>query len=115
MSCSVHIQERQTDVLVFGRNKQRKSKFERNVMTDLMIFRFGKEVDHNCIVWCNCYMYTFTVGSVQRLEELCKLTVRQHWTIFKHSMSNLPRRIVEFINSDESDCEIVYPSASDFY
>ena len=85
-------------------------------MTDLMIFRFGNEVDHNCIIiWCNCFMYTFTVGSVQRLEELCKLTVRRHWTVFEHSMSNLPRRIVEFINIDESDCEIVYPSASDFY
>ena len=44
MSCSYHIAEGQTDVLVFGGNKQRKTKFERNVMTDLLIFRFGEPV-----------------------------------------------------------------------
>ena len=44
MSCSYHIAEGQTDVLVFGGNKQRKTKFERNVMTDLLIFRFGESV-----------------------------------------------------------------------
>ena len=42
MSCSYHITEQQTDVFVFGGNKQRKTKFERNVMTDLLIVRFGE-------------------------------------------------------------------------
>ena len=48
MSCSYHITERQTDVLVFGGNKQRKTKFEKNVMTDLLIFRFGEPVTYTC-------------------------------------------------------------------
>jgi hypothetical protein len=40
--CSSHfVGEGQTDVIVYGGNKRRKSKFERNVMTDMMIFRFG--------------------------------------------------------------------------
>ena len=42
MSCSYHKQERQTDVFVFGGNKQRKSKYDRHVMTGLMVFHFGK-------------------------------------------------------------------------
>ena len=41
MSCSYHIQTKQTDVIVYGGNKQRKDKFDRNVMTDAVIFRFG--------------------------------------------------------------------------
>ena len=43
MSCSYHKQERQTDVFLFGGNKQRKSKFERHVMTGLTIFHFGEQ------------------------------------------------------------------------
>lgn len=34
----------QTDVIVYGGNKRRKSKYEKNVMTDLMIFRFGESL-----------------------------------------------------------------------
>ena len=41
MGCSYHIGERQTDVVVYGGNKQRQSKYERHVMTDVVIFRFG--------------------------------------------------------------------------
>ena len=33
---------RQVDVVVYGGNKRRKNKFERNVMTDMLIFRIGK-------------------------------------------------------------------------
>ena len=41
--CASHFMgERQVDVVVYGGNKRRKSKFERNVMTDMIIFRFGK-------------------------------------------------------------------------
>ena len=43
MSCSYHKQERQTDVFLFGGNKQRKSKFDRHVMTGLTIFHFGEQ------------------------------------------------------------------------
>ena len=48
MSCSSHERERgrererETEVVAFGGNKQRQNKFDRNVMTDLIIFRFGK-------------------------------------------------------------------------
>ena len=42
MSCSYHIADRQTDVLVYGGNKQRKTKFERNVVTDLLVIKFGE-------------------------------------------------------------------------
>ena len=41
MGCSYHISDKHTDVLVYGGNKQRQSKFERHVMTDLVIFKFG--------------------------------------------------------------------------
>ena len=41
MCCSNFIEGQQTDVVVYGGNKRRKSKFERNVMTDMVIFRFG--------------------------------------------------------------------------
>ena len=84
-------------------------------MTDLMIFRFGKETN---VLGISCmptliFLHAFVTGSIQKLEELCKFTIRQQWTIFEHLMSNLPRKIVEFINCDESNYEIVYPSASD--
>lgn len=40
--CAGHfVKERQTDVIVYGGNKRRKSKYERNVMTDMVIYRFG--------------------------------------------------------------------------
>ena len=40
--CTSHYRGgKQTDVIVYGGNKRRKSKFERNVMTDMIIFRFG--------------------------------------------------------------------------
>ena len=42
MGCSYHHGDRHTDVLVYGGNKHRQSKFERHVMTDLIIFKFGK-------------------------------------------------------------------------
>lgn len=42
MSCSYHIQDCQTDVIVFGGNKRRQSKFDRNVITSPVIIRFGK-------------------------------------------------------------------------
>ncbi len=42
MCASYFRAERQADVVVYGGNKRRKSKFERNVMTDMLIFRFGK-------------------------------------------------------------------------
>ena len=41
MCCSHFVRENQTDVIVYGGNKRRKNKFERNVMTDMIIFRFG--------------------------------------------------------------------------
>ena len=113
MSCSFHIQERQTDVIVFGGNKQRKSKYDRHVMTDLMIFRFGREINILTVL-PNVILFCVHLGSVRKLEELCKLTVRQNWTLFEHSMACLPQKIVQFIDCDESDYEIVYPSASDF-
>lgn len=42
MSCSYHILDCQTDVIVFGGNKRRLSKFDRNVITSPVIIRFGK-------------------------------------------------------------------------
>ena len=42
MCASYFRAEKQADVIVYGGNKRRKSKFERNVMTDMLIFRFGK-------------------------------------------------------------------------
>ena len=47
MCVSHFVQERQADVVVYGGNKRRKTKFERNVMTDMIIFRFG-ELQNNC-------------------------------------------------------------------
>lgn len=44
MACSYHIQDSQTDVIVFGGNIRRQSKFERNVVTLPIIFRFGTEI-----------------------------------------------------------------------
>ena len=42
--CASHFVEHgQTDVVVFGGNKRRQTKFERNVITGLVIFRFGKK------------------------------------------------------------------------
>ena len=52
MCASHYVGERQTDVVVYGGNKRRKSKFERNVMTDMIIFRFGERLgdfDQGCI------------------------------------------------------------------
>ncbi len=42
MCCSYFRQDRMADVVVYGGNKRRKNKFERNVMTDMIIIRFGK-------------------------------------------------------------------------
>lgn len=42
MCCSFFRQERMVDVIVYGGNKRRKSKLERNVMTDTLVVRFGK-------------------------------------------------------------------------
>lgn len=41
MCVSHFVEERQTDVVVYGGNKRRKSKYDRNVMTDMVIYRFG--------------------------------------------------------------------------
>lgn len=43
MCCSYFRRERQVDVIVYGGNKRRKTKLERNVMTDMLVVRFGKE------------------------------------------------------------------------
>ena len=40
-SCNHYIHTRQTDVIIYGGNKQRKDKFDRNVMTNPLIIRFG--------------------------------------------------------------------------
>lgn len=45
MCMSHFVRERQTDVVVYGGNKRRKTKFERNVMTNMIIFRFGKKLN----------------------------------------------------------------------
>ena len=42
MCCSYHIQDCQTDVIIYGGNKQRQSKFDRNVVASPIIIRFGK-------------------------------------------------------------------------
>lgn len=42
MCCSDHLQVKQTDVIIYGGNKQRQSKFDRNVITSPIIIRFGK-------------------------------------------------------------------------
>lgn len=42
MCCSFFKQERTSDMIVYGGNKRRKSKLERNVMTDMLIVKFGE-------------------------------------------------------------------------
>ncbi len=40
--CASHfVGERQADVIVYGGNKRRKTKFDKNVMTDMIVLRFG--------------------------------------------------------------------------
>lgn len=42
MSCSYHMHDKQTDAIVYGGNKRRESKYDRNVTDVVAIFRFGE-------------------------------------------------------------------------
>ena len=111
MSCSYHITDRQADVFVFGGNKQRKTKFEKNVMTDLLIFRFGEPActDIQCM-FCNLCIHT-TLGSVRSLEELCLHYLKKNNDSYANHTSLLSPNILNKLEnlSNSSDFSVVYP------
>ena len=48
-----------TDIIIYGGNKRRESKFDRHVMTGLTILRFGKETRMYYCHWMYVCMYMY--------------------------------------------------------
>ena len=100
MSCSYHIQTKQTDVIVYGGNKQRKDKFDRNVMTDAVIFRFGNPFFDNNIELNDVHVF---IGSVQRLDEQCIRCIKTHIEYLKPLIHLLPMTLRQDIEAQEDN------------
>ena len=126
MSCSYRIADRQTDVLVYGGNKQRKTKFEKNVMTDLLIIRFGEPVQHACVKFFDtmehyipvysklnskCIFFKIVIGSVRSLEGLCMLYMKSNPEFYSSYASLMSPMVLNKLQNLNNSCDfvVVYP------
>ena len=116
MSCSYHVSDRQTHVIVYGGNKQRQSKFERHVMTDLLIFKFGVYVyvlaERFSLLFLIIIDFALLSGSVQRLQDMCVKMVTTDQRLYDRALATLPPKIQSILSTTKGvdiACHIIYP------
>lgn len=94
MTCSHHYGDMRTDVIMFGGNKRRQSKFDKHVMTALTVFRFG---------------------IVEDLQSMCMSVICQHWEGFEPLLPQLPPVLQSALRKHRHTLrELFYPVAGDY-
>jgi hypothetical protein len=88
MSCSYHVQDKQTDVVIYGGNKQRQHKFDRNVITCPVIVKFG---------------------SVEKLVDQCLSFVKSQYSSIQQLSDILPFSLRNKLTNEENNTTIIYP------
>ena len=117
-------------MIVYGGNKQRRDKFDRNVMTNPLIIRFGELLnlkfkfrDSSIVTSCiiNSTDLLLILGSVKTLEEMSICAVKRHFDNEDTQLNNLPLKLQTTIMkysqyTPHSDCYpiIIYPLENNF-
>ena len=110
MSCSYHIQDQQTDAIVYGGNKRRENKYDRNVTDVVAIFRFGKFK----LLFHNESLLLYTIGSIQRLDSICVETIRRDKNLLSNT-NKLPIKLQKKVNSSQNKKVLLFYPYNDYF